>query len=141
MPWEALDHTADAGVVVTAGGREELFAEALRALTDCITDVDRVRPRERREVQLVADNVELLLVEWLGEVLYRLEVEGLVAAAGRLEITDRSDGGLTLTGEIAGEPHDPRRHPHKVAVKAITYHGLEVAVGPGGWRASVIFDI
>ena len=141
MPWQVLDHTADAGVVVTAGDREALFAEALRALTDCITEVDRVRLRERRQLRLAADNVELLLVEWLGEVLYRFEVEGFVAAGARLEIADRSDGGLTLSGEIAGEPHDPGRHPHKVAVKAVTYHGLEVAAGPGGWRASVIFDI
>ena len=141
MPWESLDHTADVGVVVTAGDRESLFVEALRALTDCITDVNRVRPRVRREVRLVADNAELLLVEWLGEALYRFEVEGLVAAGARIEIADRSDGGLRLTGEIVGEPHSPGRHPHKVAVKAITYHGLEVAAGPAGWRASVIFDI
>jgi SHS2 domain-containing protein len=142
VPWEVLDHTADAGVVVTAGDREALFVEALRALTDCITDVERVRPHQRRDVRLVADNVELLLVEWLGEALYHFEVEGLVAAGARLEIAERSGGGLTLSGEIVGEPHDPGRHLHKVAVKAITYHGLEVATDPaGGWRASVIFDI
>ena len=141
MPWEVLDHTADAGVVVTAGDRNALFVEALRGLTDCITEVDRVRPRERRDVRLVADNVELLLVEWLGEALYRFEVEGLVAAGARIEIDERPDGGLTLVGEIVGELHDPDRHPHKVAVKAITYHGLEVEAEAGGWRASVIFDI
>jgi SHS2 domain-containing protein len=141
VPWEVLDHTADAGVVVTAGDREALFVEALRALTDCITEIDRVRPLKRREVRLVADNLELLLVEWLGEALYCFEVHGLVAAGARLEIADRRDGSLTLTGEIVGEPHDPARHSHKVAVKAITYHGLEVAAGPEGWRATVIFDI
>ena len=141
MPWQVLDHTADAGVVVTAGDREALFAEALRALTDCITEVDRVRLRERRQLRLAADNVELLLVEWLGEVLYRFEVEGFVAAGARLEIADRSDGGLTLSGEIAGEPHDPGRHPHKVAVKAVTYHGLKLVRQHDGWLAEVIVDI
>lgn len=141
MPWEAFDHTADAGVVVTAADRETLFAEALRALIDCITEVDRVQPRENRAVRLTAADQELLLVEWLGEALYRFEVEGFVAAAARLTIVELPGKGLTLTGEMAGEPHDPGRHPHKLAVKAITYHGLEVARTDGGWRARVIFDI
>ena len=141
MPWEALDHTADAGVVVTAGDREALFGEALRALTDCITDVGCVRPRASRAVRLVADDAELLLVEWLGEALYLFDVEGFLAAGARLTIADRGDDGLLLTGEMLGELHDPHRHPHKVAVKAITYHALEVARTASGWRARLIFDI
>ena len=141
MPWETLDHTADVGVVVTAADRGALFVEALRALTDCITEVARVRSDERRTVRLVADNAELLLVEWLGEALYRFEVEGFVASGARLEIAQRSDGALALAGEMVGEAYDPDRHPHKVAVKAITYHGLEVAPVAEGWRARVIFDI
>jgi len=141
MPWEALDHTADAGVVVTAGDRETLFAEAMRALTDCITEVDRVRSRERRAVRLTADDAELLLVEWLGEALYRFDVEGFLAAAARLTIVDQAGGGLTLAGEMLGEPHDPDRHPYKLAVKAVTYHGLEVERDGSAWRARVIFDI
>ncbi|MFQ5350202.1 MAG: archease [Thermoanaerobaculia bacterium] len=141
MPWEALEHTADAGVVVTAGDRETLFAEALRALTDCITEVERVRPDEHRRVRLSGDNVELLLVEWLGEAVYRFDVEGFVVAGARVEISEASGGGLMLRGEMAGELYDPDRHPHKVAIKAVTYHGLEVAATGDGWRAKVIFDI
>jgi SHS2 domain-containing protein len=141
MPWEVLDHTADAGVVVTAGSREALFAEALRALTDCITVLERVRPRLSRAVALESADAESLLVGWLGEALYRFEVEGFLAASARLTIVDREDGGLRLTGKMLGEIHDPVRHPHKVAVKAITYHGLGVAPAGAGWQARVIFDI
>ena len=141
MPWEPLDHTADAGAVVTAGDRRELFVEALRALTDCITEVGRVRPTASRAVSLAAVDLELLLVEWLGEALYLFEVEGFLASGARLTIVDRGESGLGLTGTLLGEPHDPGRHPHKVAVKAITYHGLAVARGERGWRARVVFDI
>ena len=141
MPWEVLDHTADAGVVVTAEDREALFAEALRAMTDCMTEVDRVRPEGRRQVRLAADNAELLLVDWLGEALYRFEVEGFLAAAARVSIVELEDGGLLLSGQMLGEVHDPDHHPHKVAIKAVTYHGLEVAAVAGGWRARVIFDV
>ena len=141
MPWEVLDHTADVGAVVTAADRSGLFGEALRALTDCITEVDRVKPARRRQVRVAAEDLELLLVEWLAEALYRFEVEGFLAADARLEIIEHRDGSLSLEGELLGEAHDPARHPHKVAVKAITYHGLEVAATGDGWRATVVFDI
>jgi len=42
---------------------------------------------------------------------------------------------------MRGERFDAARHPLKVQVKAVTYHGLEVARDEGGWRARVIFDI
>jgi SHS2 domain-containing protein len=141
MPWEALDHTADAGVVVRAADREALFVEALRAMTDCITDVGQVRQRESRHVRLTAADDELLLVEWLGEALYLFDVDGFVAASAELTITERPGNGLRLSGEMTGECHAPDRHPHKLAIKAVTYHQLEVARAGSGWRARVIFDI
>lgn len=141
MPWETLDHTADAGAEVTAIDREGLFVEALRALTDCITEVDRVRAVRRRAVTVAAADLELLLVEWLDEALFRFEVEGFLAAGATVEITEDAAVGLRLTGELLGEEHDPDRHPHKVAVKAVTYHGLAVGRSETGWRARLIFDI
>ena len=141
MPWEVLDHTADTGVVVTAGDRESLFVEALRALTDCVTRVERVRALERRAVRLAADDAELLLVEWLGEALFHLDTEAFLAGDARVAITDGAGGALALEGEMVGETHDPGRHPHKLEIKAITYHALEVTETAAGWRATVIFDI
>ena len=141
MPWQPLDHTADAGVVVTAPDRETLFVEALRAMTDCITDLDSVQQRRGCAVRVSADAAELLLVEWLGEALYRFEVEGFLACGARLTIDDASDGSLQLAGDMLGEAHDPARHVHKVAIKAITYHGLEVARSGALWQARLIFDI
>ena len=142
MPWEPLDHTADAGVVVTAAGREELFRESLRALTDCLTELDSVRASDRLAVRVSAPDLEQLLVEWLGEALYRFDAEGFLAADARLTITDSATGGLELDGELRGESHDGRRHPLKLLVKAVTYHGLEIGrPAGGGWRARVIFDI
>ncbi len=106
-----------------------------------MTEVERVRRLETRPVELSAPDLEQLLVEWLGEALYLFDARGFVAASGRLRIRQRSSGGLELRGEMAGERHDPERHPLKVLVKAITYHRLEVGPTRAGWRARVIFDI
>ena len=143
MAYELLEHTADLGVVVTAPTLEGLYAEALRALTDCITEVAAVAPREGRRIGLAAADRELLLVDWLGEALYLFETEGLVFSAAEVELQGgREDGAAArLEARLHGESFDSRRHPLKVQIKAVTYHGLEVRETEEGWRARVIFDI
>ena len=58
-----------------------------------------------------------------------------------MRLGEGSGGALALEGELIGERHDPGRHPHKLEIKAITYHGLQVTETAEGWRATVIFDI
>jgi SHS2 domain-containing protein len=141
MTYKMLDHTADIAVEVSAATRDELFAEALRALTDCVTELERVEPRERRSLDLGARELDLLLVDWLGELLAAFEVEGLLFCRAEATVADEP-GALHLTAKAWGEPYDPSRHPLKVMIKGVTYHGLEA--GPradGSWRARVIFDV
>lgn len=141
MSYQLLDHTADIAVEVSASTRDDLFAEALRAMTDCVTEVDRVEPRERRSLDLGALDLDLLLVDWLGELLAAFEVDGLLFCRAEATVADEP-GGLHLTAQAWGEPYDAARHPLKLMIKGVTYHGLEV--GPradGSWRARVIFDV
>jgi SHS2 domain-containing protein len=46
-----------------------------------------------------------------------------------------------LDARLIGEPRDPARHPWRLIVKAVTYHGLEVTSYGGTWRARVFLDI
>lgn len=139
-----LDHTADTGVEVWAPDREGLFAEALRAFTDTITDVTTVEPAVARELAVAADSLPDLMVEWLEELLYRFETEGLLFCRAQAAVGEEA-GRFALTARAEGEEYDADRHPLKILVKAVTYHNLEVGeVGrrdDGSWRARVIFDI
>jgi SHS2 domain-containing protein len=57
-------------------------------------------------------------------------------------VEEAAGGALRLAATARGETYDPERHPIKVLIKGITYHGLEVVEGADGrWRARVIFDI
>ena len=140
MSIEPLDHTADVGFDLEAGSLEELFASAAVAFTGTITDAAALRAAESRSVRLAADDRELLLVEWLEELLYLLDAESMLF--GRAEVTvDEGEGTVMLEATLHGEPFDPERHEQKVAVKGITYHGLEVRRDGERWRARVILDI
>ena len=51
------------------------------------------------------------------------------------------DDGLSLRGEVGGEPIDRERHVLDHEVKAVTHHGLDLRREGGGWVAEVILDI
>jgi SHS2 domain-containing protein/predicted Zn-ribbon and HTH transcriptional regulator len=50
-------------------------------------------------------------------------------------------GPWRLRAEVFGEPIVPGRHIVFTEIKAVTFHGLELAEVDGGWRAQIIFDL
>lgn len=136
-----LDHTADVAFEVTAASLDDLFAEAAGALLETITDPATVRPSLHRGFELSAPDLETLLVDWLGELVYVFEVDRQLFADAAVTVTEGEDG-PRLEAVSRGEPYDPDRHPIRVLVKAVTYHQLEVACRPDGtWAARVVFDV
>lgn len=142
MSHEFLDHTADVAVELRAPTREALFAEALVALTDTLTDPARVARDETHRLEVEAEDLPGLMVEWLGELVYRFEVDGLLFAGAEVAI-EEGEGRLRLVAEARGESYDEEKHPLEVQVKGVTYHRLEVREEEdgGGWIGRVIFDI
>jgi len=143
VAYEFTSHTADVAVELRAPSREALFAEALVAFTDTVTDPEAVAPAEEHGLAAEAEDLEALMVEWLGELVYRFDVDGLLFREAEVEIGKREGGGLRLMARARGEPYDEERHPLKVQVKGITYHELEVREeeGGAGWFGRVVFDI
>jgi SHS2 domain-containing protein len=140
MPFTPLEHTADLGVEVRAATLDGIFADAAAGLCDAITDRASVEPRRERTFALRAEALDLLLVGWLEELLYHFDTSGELYAGGEAAVEEHA-GGWSLHARMRGETFDADRHPLKVQVKAITYHGLEVARDGEGWRARVLFDI
>ena len=137
MSWETFEHEADVGLLVRGSDGPELFANAGLALFDLVCDLERVEERTRYPVAAGADGVETLLVEWLNELVYLFEGEGVVCR--RFAFPSWSE--TELRAEAFGEPADAERHDPRDLVKAATYHGLSVARGPDGYVARVILDV
>jgi SHS2 domain-containing protein len=141
MPWRPLEHTADLGIEVDAASLEGLFADAARGLLETITDASTVALHDTVELRLAAAALDLLLVEWLEELLFRFDASGELWAEHALRLDEVASGGWSLRATSRGEPYAPGRHPLRTQVKAITYHGLEVRRDGETWRARVIFDL
>ncbi len=134
---QALDHTADAGIVVTAPDLKELFARAAWGMFTVITDPGLVRAGAPVRVEVEAPDPAALMVRWLSELNYRHITRHEVY--GRFNVLDWSE--TRLVAEVQGEPIDAARHVIYTEIKAVTFHGLKIEPESGGWRAQVIFDL
>lgn len=130
----AVDAPATVGVEIEAGSLEELFAEATRALCNCITEVGDVLPHESRLVELAAPDADRLLLTWLRELLAVFASEGLLFSVARVTITSREAGGVALEAQAWGEPFDAARHALRRPIDTIDPHALRITSDDGRWR-------
>ena len=140
MTYQFFDHTGDVGVSLLGRTLDELFASAAEAFTDTITPLTNVEPRRPEELDVAAPELDLLLVDFLSELLYRFDTRGWLTRQAQVDVRE-SDGGWVLQGTLTGEKHDPARHPVRILIKAVTYHGLHVTKDGDAWGARIVFDI
>lgn len=132
-----LGHTADIGFEAFGQTREEVFANSARALQSLMVDLEAIAPRDEIEIQVEGADPASLLVNWLSEILFRIDADGRLFH----DFEIRSLGDRSLAAIARGEPFDRARHQVNLQVKAITYHQLALDQTPQGWRAQVYVDI
>ena len=135
--YDFFDHTADMGLLVYGKSLAGLFENAGFALFDVLTDTARVKPRQTRRFDLRRDNVEELLVEWLGSLLYAFDAQGLLFSEFSVEHVDS----FSLAASAHGEKFLTGCHEIKTSLKAVTYHGLSIKEENGLWQATVVIDV
>jgi SHS2 domain-containing protein len=137
QPFRILEHTADIGFEAFGATRQEVFANAARALMHLMVDLEAIAPQERISLRAEASDMPSLLVNWLSEILYLFDAEGWLFNDFEFDkLTEHS-----LAAMARGEKFDRRRHQVKLLVKAVTYHQLELRETAEGWRAQVYVDI
>lgn len=150
MPYRYLEDgsTYDAGFEANAETPAKLFRACWSAaLGVMVDDAESIRPTESREIELDGQELELLLFDLLGELIYLKDAEHALYRMDEARVdmwqTDPSDRGSSayrLRATISGESIDPRRHSLGVDVKAVTLDQLRVWEEEGEHRARVILD-
>ena len=137
--YEQFEHTADLGLRIVADSPETIFSEAGLGFLDILIDggTTTVRPTVVETISLSTDSYEDLLIDWLGELLYRFEISGMLFSRFAVSLD-----GFRLDATVCGERYDPARHRPGDPIKAITYHRLKFEQMPDGrWLAEVILDL
>lgn len=144
-----VSHTADIGIVARAHSLEGLFALCGSGLVEVMAgrspeqltlDLERrSRDRHHLEMELDGQDLENLLITFLTEILYRLEVENLLVISSMVALRVEENK-LKVSFECID--YDPEEQGYFREVKAVTYHQLSIVnCGDGTWAARVIFDL
>ncbi len=143
MPYRFLEDLATADIAFEASGKtlEELFTQAALATTNVmVRDLNKIEEEERREIKIEDDAIDMLLFNFLQEIVYYKDAEQLIFSRYDLKLDERGPA-LKLSAVVYGEMLDMEKHDLVVDVKAVTLHKFEVKKTDAGWEATVILDI
>lgn len=132
--FEEIEHTAD--LALKCGGTDlASFFRSAALGTYRLMGVVKAPgvSREETTVALDAPDIESLLVDWLSELTYLAEAQNRVFEEIRFEILT----GTQLQARLGGGEIQRL----ETAIKAVTYHHLEVAKTSEGYSATVVFDV
>lgn len=143
MPYRYLEDIAIADVAFEAWGGScaEMFVAAADALMNVmVADLATIRTEEALEFHLEQEQLDLLLFDFLNELVFYKDARSLLLRITSLAL-GASGPPFTLFAVAGGERPDPARHQLLVDVKAVTLHRFRVVETETGWRAEVVLDI
>jgi len=142
MPFKFLEKIAIADIAfeATAKTRDGLFEQAAMAASDIIANPEMIKQKIKKKIELKADSLEHLLYDFLSEIIYLKDTDGILFRKYKIRVED-DDAGFMLTAVASGEKIDRKRHDLRNDLKAITMHMFVVEKRKNGWYARVVVDI
>ena len=133
--YEILEHTADLGIRAWGPSIEKSFEQAAWGLIDVI-GIRAEGQAGKRTIRATGSDAPALLVDFLNELVFLYETEGLGVSA--IKVTRLSDTELEAELSVLPLPGQPEG----VGVKAATYHRLAVERrADGGAEVRVYVDV
>jgi SHS2 domain-containing protein len=143
MPYRYLEEIGTADIAFEASGRDlaELFRDAADATMNVMIDnIEAIRRRETRRIELSNEQLDMLLFDFLQELIFLKDAERLLLRMREIEVADKDEIHF-VKATAEGETLDAKRHHQRADVKAVTLHDFSVERTDGGWKARVLLDI
>lgn len=154
--FEFLEHTADLKFIAYGKTLDSCFENSALAMFSAIVDLDSVNVEKKEDIEIEAEELEILLHDWLSELLFLFTTKNLIFKNFNVSIKkilrckiltrntsycDKKNKNYKLIATASGEEFDPKRHSIKAEVKAITYHEMVVEKKGDIWTAQVVCDV
>jgi SHS2 domain-containing protein len=135
MPCEWLEHTADIRVRIYGKTLEELFADALKAMTEILAPTDREpKQADQRPISIQASDVTSLVIDFLNAVL----LETTLRKTAYRQVTFHALAETGLRALLSGFRFESLGRD----IKAVTYHEANVHKNQNGdWETQIVFDL
>jgi SHS2 domain-containing protein len=118
---------------------KQLFANAARAVTACMVELESVSLSRTVEIELEAATETDLLYNWLEEIIYLKDTENLFLVDFEIDITTAEI--KKLKAKASGGNIDYNSQRINVDVKAVTMHKFSLEKNADGWEAFVVLDL
>ena len=133
MPFEEISHTADWSIRVWAEDLAGLLTESARGMYKLSHAEQGEGAKTKRELSLEAVDAESLLVEFLEELLYLSESEGLIF--DQFDILEIKETKLNAMMEGRALRLQEKE------IKAVTFHNLAIRESERGLEVEIVFDV
>lgn len=131
--YEEIDHTADWALRVRGQNLTDLFRNAALGMLSLLEIEPLPGNSESRSFELKAEDTETLLVTWLEELLYPLEVEGAAVVDFQVDVLEKVQLKATVKlNKIASI---------KKEIKAVTFNELDIRAAEFGYETIIVFDV
>jgi SHS2 domain-containing protein len=131
--FEEIEHTADWALQVSGADFSALLQNAAQGMLKLIHAEAGTGPGEKKVIRLQASDPESLLVTWLEELLFFIEVHNVTFTSFDVQ----ADGYTQLTAVVN---EVPLQRVEK-EIKAVTYHNLKIQKNQGGFTTTIVFDV
>ena len=124
--FEFLEHTADVYVRAHGTTMEEAYENAALSMFETITDTGKVAQTDADTLEVEAEDQYALLYNWLEALLVNSETKDMLYSKFQIISLKETAEKFVINAKVWGEKFNPKKHPQKVAVKAVTYHRMMV---------------
>lgn len=128
-----LEHTADWALQINGASLSHLFHNATLGMFDLMGVKLADDGGLDRKIDLEAFDLEELLVAWLEELLYGVEMRSVGVTNLELAVEENS----SLISKFTEVPISSIEKE----IKGVTFHGLEIKGTRGSLEAIVVFDV
>jgi protein archease len=139
--WHVVEDVALADCALELEGHDvdDILETAAAALAALMVDPATVAITLCRTIELEAPAIDLLLYDWLSELIFLKDRDRQVFT--RCHVRVRGDGPWHLTARLEGGLIEPGRTALGADPKAVTFHQFSLERAGTGWRARVVVDI
>jgi len=130
--YEFLEHPADLKIRSFGKDLPELFVNSVLGMMDFLYGKVEKNYIQTERVEVAADNLESLLVDWLAEILYLSDTNKRAYLDYKILEFTKTKIVADIGSQMAMAKDD---------IKAVTYHELAIVHLPEGWEATVVYDI
>lgn len=143
MGFEIIEDITLADIALRICGRDlnEMFVSGAWAIISMMVEnPESISRHIERDIRLTNSNLDLLLFEFLQEIIFYKDSESLLLIPDDVKISNSCDV-HKLECRVYGETIKRDKHVLNVDVKAVTMHNLNVEKRDDIWMATLVLDV